>query len=272
MSELTDTHCHIYAAEGGSAGDYTRSLWVKAGKTDPDVMIRSAASQGVNRLICVGTSLEDSQRAVEFVQARPNTWASVGVHPHEAKDYVNSPDKLRKIRDLLDKPKVVAIGECGLDYHYDHSPRGDQLKLLRFHLELAYEHDLPLVFHIREAFTDFWPIFDEYTDLRGVVHSFSSTRKDLEQALARGLYIGLNGIMTFTKDKRHIEAAKVIPLTKLLLETDAPYLTPNPFRGTICEPKHVRVTAEFLSQLRGEVLSDLAAVTTANAKELFKLP
>ncbi len=272
MLELTDTHCHIHEADAGLLGNNPISaVWQKDPGVDTDTMIREGLEYGVKNLICVGTSLEDSETAVNFVQTRQNSWASVGVHPHEAKDYVNSPNKLQKIRNLLEKHKVVAIGECGLDFHYSHSSPTDQKRLLRFQLELAQEHDLPLIFHIREAFEDFWPIFDEYRGIKGVVHSFSSVRSDLEQILSRGLYVGLNGIMTFTKDNRHLDAAKAVPLNNLLLETDAPFLTPAPYRGTICQPKHVRVTAEFLSRLRGEPLSKLAAVTTTNAKELFKL-
>jgi TatD DNase family protein len=133
------------------------------------------------------------------------------------------------------------------------------------------EHQLPLIFHIREAFDDFWPIFDSYSGLRGVVHSFSSNRTVLEQILSRGLHIGLNGIITFTKDNEQLAAAQAVPLEKLVLETDAPFLTPTPYRGTICEPRHVRTTAEFLSRLRNEDLTELARTTTGNARQLFNL-
>jgi len=170
---------------------------------------------------------------------------------------------------------VVAIGETGLDYHYMHSSKEQQEKLLKFQLDIAREHELPLIFHIREAFADFWKIFDDYVaqgfKIRGVVHSFSAHSTDLQEILKRNLYVGLNGIMTFTKDQGQLEAAKRIPLDKLLLETDAPYLTPVPFRGILCEPKHVRTTAEFLSQLRGENLQTVAETTTQNAVTLFGL-
>jgi|GEM_PF-129256 len=166
---------------------------------------------------------------------------------------------------------LVAIGETGLDYHYMHSPKPVQEKLLRFQIELALEHDLPLIFHVREAFDDFWHIFDQYKGLRGVVHSYSSNRRDLDEILSRGLYVGLNGIITFTKGQEQLDAIKTIPLNKILLETDAPFLTPVPFRGTICQPKHVRATAEFLSNLRGEPLVALATATTHNARALLNL-
>ena len=166
---------------------------------------------------------------------------------------------------------VVAVGETGLDYYYEHSSREDQKKLLRFQLDLASEYDLPLIFHIREAFEDFWKIFDEYKNIKGVVHSFSSGTEDLEQVLSRGLLVGLNGIMTFSKKAEQLDAARQVSLSSLLLETDAPFLTPVPFRGKIGEPKYVRVTAEFLAGLRGESLQEIADATTKNAHKLFKL-
>jgi TatD DNase family protein len=254
--EFADTHCHIHFP------DY---------ELDPDEVRIEAAKDGVNTLVCVGCSLPDSQGAAEYAARHDNVWASIGLHPHEASLYVHDHHALQQFRDLAAKPKVIAVGETGLDYYYENSPKEAQKKLLRFQLELALEYKLPLIFHIRDAFEDFWPIFDEYTGLTGVVHSFSATSKELEQILSRGLLVGLNGIMTFTKDQKQLEAAKTVPLGSLLLETDAPFLTPVPFRGKICQPKHVRVTAEFLSDLRGESLESLAAATTANAKRLFKL-
>lgn len=256
MTELVDTHCHIHFP------DY---------ELDPDEVREEAEKEGITRLICVGCTLGDSQMAVEYAARHDRVWASIGLHPHEAADYVHDHEKLQKFRNLAEKPKVIAIGECGLDYYYEHSSKEDQKKLLRFQLDLAAEHGLPLIFHVRDAFDDFWPIFDEYQGLRGVVHSFTASTAEVEQILSRGLYIGLNGIMTFTKNQAQLEAAKAIPSDHLLLETDAPFLTPVPFRGKICQPKHVRVTAEFLGGLRGESLESLAEATTTNAKRLFNI-
>jgi TatD DNase family protein len=268
--ELVDTHCHIHEVVSARAhNNPTRTLWLKGGKSDPDAMIKDANSEGVKQFICVGTTAEDSELAVGFVKNRHSCFASVGIHPHEAKTHVNSIDKLQKFRALLTGSKVVAIGECGLDYYYNHSNKSDQRHILELQLELAVQHNLPVIFHVREAFDDFWSIFDNFKQLKGVIHSFTADNKVLEQALARNLYIGLNGIMTFTGVAEQLEAAKAVPLGSLLLETDAPFLTPAPFRGKICEPKHVRVTAEFLSQLKGEPVTELARATTANARELF---
>jgi TatD DNase family protein len=258
--ELVDTHCHVHFP------DYP---------LEPDEVLEAARREEVRRFIAVGCTLPDSRGAVDIAARHSDVWASIGLHPHEAKVYVGDDHALQQFHDLAGKPKVVAIGETGLDYFYEHSPRDTQKKLLRFQLDLAVEHDLPLIFHIRDAFDDFWPIFDSYQSagqrIRGVVHSFTAHKRQLEQLLERGLYVGLNGIMTFTRDAAQLEAAKAVPDARLLLETDAPFLTPYPFRGTICEPKHVRVTAEFLSKLRGESLEDIARASTDNAKNLFKI-
>lgn len=257
--ELTDTHCHIHFPDYG---------------LEEEAVILSAKQAGVSRLICVGCRLTDSIGAVEIAMRHKNIWAAIGLHPHEGSEYVHDDHALQQFRQLaLDKQKnkVVAIGECGLDYHYMHSTKEDQEKLLRFQLNVAVETELPMIFHVREAFDDFWKIFDEFTEMKGVVHSFSAGTKELAEILDRGLSVGLNGIMTFTKNSDQLEAAKTVPLDRLILETDAPYLTPAPERGRICEPKHVRVTAEFLANLRGESLEELAAATTANARRLFNI-
>lgn len=251
--QFVDTHCHIH--EDSYAFDV-------------DETIARASEAGVIKLICVGTSAEDSKIAVDFVQNRPNTWASIGLHPHDAKLGAPAFDTLAK---LANKPKVVAIGECGLDYYYNHSPKEAQITALHFQIELALKHNLPMIFHIRDAFEDFWSVFDQYKGIRGVIHSFTATNIELEQALSCGLYIGLNGIITFTKEDMQLQAAKSIPIGRLMLETDAPFLTPVPLRGKINEPKNVVLTAEFLSSLRGESLVEIAQATTENAQKLFDL-
>jgi len=143
--------------------------------------------------------------------------------------------------------------------------------MLRFQLNLAQVHNLPVIFHVRDAFDDFFAILDDFKTIRGVIHSFTADTVTLDKCLNRGLYIGLNGIMTFTKDQNQLNAAKALPLNRLLLETDAPFLTPAPYRGTICQPKHVVVTAEFLAKLKGITLEEIAVATTQNAKRLFNL-
>jgi len=165
--QFVDTHCHIHLP------DY---------ELDPEEVIKTAAQSGVTRLVCVGCTLPDSKLAIEMANRHENIWASIGLHPHEASEYVNDHIALQQFHELANRPKVVAIGETGLDYYYMHSFKEDQERLLRFQMDIAVEHHLPLIFHIREAFDDFWIIFDEYSGINGVVHSFSATRKDLDQS------------------------------------------------------------------------------------------
>lgn len=253
--QFVDTHCHIHFS------DY---------ELDPDVVIQDAINEGVTRMICVGCTLQDSKLGIAMAERHENVWASIGLHPHEAKEYVNNPNALQEFRNLARQPKVVAVGEIGLDYYYGHSDPVDQAEILRFQLTIAQEHNLPVIFHVRDAFDDFWPIYDEFR-VPGVIHSFSAGQNGIDQIMARGLYIGLNGIMTFTKDQKQLDAIKSIPLNKIVLETDAPFLTPTPYRGTICQPKHVVTTAEFLSKLYNCPLESFAATTTNNAMALFNL-
>jgi TatD DNase family protein len=270
--ELVDTHCHIQSAglTGGNQGERaTRERWARSPELTAETMVRKATTAGVTRLLCVGCDLADSQLAVEFVQEHSNCWASIGIHPHEAQHYLDQPARRTDFAKLLERPKVVAIGECGLDYYYEHSPKEAQLEVLKFQIELALEHDLPMIFHVREALDDFWPVFDSYQGIRGVLHSFTDSAENLAKALGRGLHIGVNGIATFAKDEKLLAVYRSVPLQKLLLETDAPFLTPSPYRGSINEPMQVGTISEFLAGLRGEDREDLARVTTQNARTLF---
>ena len=269
MNSFVDTHCHIQSAGSNFGERGTQALWAKAPDLDTSKIIESAKSNGVTKLICVGCDLADSQLAVEFANKNPNCWASIGIHPHEAKDYADDKKALSEFAKLTDKPKVIAVGECGLDYYYGHSNPDDQEKVLRFQLELAQKHNLPIIFHVREAFDDFWRIFDDYSDVKGVLHSFTDSAANMKTAINKGLYIGVNGIATFTKDPSQLATYKSIPDDRLLLETDAPFLTPTPHRGSINEPKHIAVIADFLAKLKGVEKEYVAITTTANAKNLF---
>ncbi|PID98964.1 preprotein translocase [Candidatus Saccharibacteria bacterium] len=301
MIEFFDTHCHIHEITAPESGLHKK--WHSDGVArTAESVLQAARAAGVSRLIVVGTTLEDSELAVQFAQAHENVWAAVGMHPHEAKKYTTTqktisgglssqddcgggaarvlPEAAARFRELVVEPKVVAVGECGLDYYYRHASQAEQDALLRFQIHVACERDLPLSFHVRssdateqgwDAFGDFWKIYDSYQNVRGVLHSFTDTQANVERALARGLYIGVNGIATFTKDEEQLVTYRTIPQQSLLLETDAPFLTPQPFRGKICEPKHVVRTAEYLADLRDETLDQLACATTTNAAELFNV-
>jgi len=242
---LIDTHCHIHEA------DYP----------DAEAAYARAMEQGVSKMICVGTSQESSEQAIAFAASHPAAFASVGVHPHESHQGY-----------ALDFPidKIVAVGEIGLDYFYNHSPREVQVEALRSQLNYAKQHNLPVIFHVREAFPDFWPIYDEF-EVPGVLHSFTDTQATLDAALARGLYIGVNGISTFTKDPAQQAMFDAIPLDRMVLETDAPFLTPAPLRGKVNEPAFVRKTAAFHAERRGISVEEIATATTTNAQTLFSI-
>ena len=266
--ELFDTHCHMHEIVEKLTPVYDK--WREDGvERNPDDVIARAHEAGVNRMICIGTSVEDSQLAVDFVAERENVWASIGIHPHEAQRYTGQNALLDTFAGLVDRPKVVAVGECGLDYFYDHSPKEAQIEILKFQIELALKHDLPLSFHVREAFDDFWPVFEQYSGIRGVLHSFTDSQANMERAISHGLYIGMNGIATFAKSPAQQAMYQAIPMMNLLLETDAPFLTPTPYRGTICEPYHTAAVADFGAKSRDMSLEDFAAQTTANARTLF---
>lgn len=267
--ELVDSHCHIQSIDNSE--DPISKVWQKDPNITPESVIKDAISAKVTKMVCVGTDVEDSEVAVNFVAEKPGCFASVGIHPHEAKRYVDNKIAKEKFEQLLSQNKVVAIGECGLDYFYNHSDKQSQEEILRFQLDLAVKHDLPVIFHVREAYDDFWPIINDYPNLKAVVHSFTDNTDNVKKAVEHGFYIGVNGIATFTKEAEQLEAYKAIPLSNLLLETDAPFLTPKPFRGTINQPKMVSVVADFLSQLRNEDRALLAEQTTKNAHTIFKI-
>lgn len=269
MAELVDTHCHIQSVGLAHGERNTTELWAKAPELSADEVVQNAVASGVTRMVCVGCDLADSQSAIDFVQDRSECWASIGIHPHEAQHYVGQKDLLDQFADLASSPKVVAIGECGFDFYYNHSPKEAQIEILKFQIELALKHELPIIFHVRDAFDDFWPVFDSYHGIRGVLHSFTDNADNLAMAVERGLYIGVNGIATFAKDLAQIEVYRTIPLNNLLLETDSPFLTPTPYRGTINEPKRVVTISDFVADFRDEDREKLSAVTTSNARRLF---
>lgn len=255
---LIDTHCHIHES------DYPLLV--------SDVLQR-AHSAGVDKMICVGTSEQSSVEAVRFAGEHDNVFAAVGVHPHDTKDGYD------QIAHLA-KQNVVAIGEVGLDYYYNHSPRDVQIAALEAQIQIATDNNLPIIFHVREAssaerrhsvWNDFWPILDNFHGIRGVLHSFTDTQVNLDQAFARGLYVGVNGISTFTKDPAQQKMYAGVPLDRILLETDAPFLTPAPYRGTINEPAFVSEVAKFHAKIRGIEPEQVANATTANATTLFGL-
>lgn len=246
---LIDTHCHIHEA------DFPLPI---------SEVLERAAHADVTKVICIGTGEISSKEAIVFASEHEHVWAAIGVHPHDTKDGYAEVEKL-----VGTSEKIVAIGEIGLDYFYNHSPRELQIQALKDQIKIAVTYDLPIIFHVREAFDDFWPIFDAHPGIRGELHSFTDTKENLDIAIKKGLYIGVNGISTFTKDVAQMEMFDSIPLDHLLLETDAPFLTPAPFRGKVNEPAFVRNIAEYHANRRGISVDTLASATTANAEKLF---
>lgn len=252
---LIDSHCHIHSK------DYPDGLgaYLRAQKT------------GVKNIICVGTDIEDSKLAVEFSSQHEGVFAAIGIHPHEAIKNLDNTEQLKVLFNSENTKSIVAVGEIGLDYFYEHSDRKLQQQLLEKQLQLAKDLKLPTIFHVRDAFDDFWPIFDNFSDVRGVLHSFTDTMENAEKAFSRNLFIGVNGISTFTKDKNQQQLFKDIPLSKTLLETDSPYLTPSPYRGKLNEPAYVEVVAKHLAKERDISFDEVASQTSHNATNLFYL-
>lgn len=260
---LVDTHCHIHES------DYP---------LDKTEVIDRAHQAGVTQMICVGTNIADSQLAIDFAMEHEGVFASVGVHPHYANDDLGNLENLVDSTYLVNDRKLVAIGEIGLDYHYSDNPSSkEQIEILKRQIRLALDHDLPIIFHVREAYDDFWIVLDSFKDdnrqIRGVLHSFTDTAENLNQGLSRGFYISINGISTFTHDKLQKEMFNSIPLDKLLLETDAPWLTPYQLRGKtkVNEPAFVKEIADYYCKVHQISFEEVANITTANACKLFGL-
>lgn len=250
---LIDTHCHIHESYPFSVTE----------------TLERAAKNDVQKMICVGTDENSSELALRAADAYGPLYAAIGVHPHETKEGYGQIVELA----VAGNEKLVAIGEIGLDYFYTHSPREVQIEALKAQMEVALRHSLPIIFHVREAFDDFWPIFEEmeqkYGSVPGVLHSFTDSKENMLKAVEKGLFIGVNGISTFTKDEAQKEMFDAIPLENLLFETDAPFLTPKPFRGKVNEPAYVRNVAEYHAARRGVSLEVLMDATTHNAHKLF---
>lgn len=256
---LIDSHCHLHNT------DYSE------GK---EAVLERARAAGVDRVICIGTDLEDSRLAKQFAEAHEGVFATIGAHPHDVHDNDTSAEKIKSVGQLaaLCGTKTVAVGEIGLDYHYKPYNRAAQIELFERQLQLAAYLDLPVVFHVREAYQDFWPVVDGFKDIRGVLHSFSDGLANLEEGLKRGFYVGINGIATYTKTPEQAEAFQHIPLERLLLETDAPYLTPSSLRGTMNEPANVGLVFEWAAKHFADMSpSEVAATATKNTEELFNL-
>lgn len=253
---MIDTHCHVHD---------------KQYDADRDAVVARARDAGVTQMVTIGENVADSARAIAIAEPY-EIGVAVGIHPHEAK---SAPADIEaELRALLDKPGVIAIGETGLDYYYDHSPREHQAAVLRAQIRLARETRLPVVFHHRDAFADFCAILrEEWTDgMRGVVHCFTGTTEQANTFIGEfDLYLGIGGVLTFPNAAGLRDAVIGVGPGKLVLETDCPYLAPVPMRGKRNEPAFVAYTATKLAELLAMRHDDLIAATEQNAKTLFDL-
>lgn len=259
--KIIDSHCHIHD---------------KDFPIPQSEVFENMQNAEISKAICIGENLENSKLAVDFAienSGKIELFSAIGVHPHEAEKY-NPKELIAELEQLSKKPKVVAIGEIGLDYFYENSNREAQKTILKAQLELARELNLPVSFHVREAFEDFWPIFDEVSKngkIRGVLHSFTDSKENLEQALRRDLFIGVNGISTFVKKPEELEMFDQIPLSKILIETDAPFLAPKGERGKPNQPAFSKLIVKDLAKKRGTPTEEIAKITSENSENLFSI-
>ncbi len=236
---------------------------------DLDGVISRAQTDGVNTFVVVGYDVASSERAVALAESDSRIWAVVGVHPHDAKEW--SEAAADRLREWAKNPRVVAIGEIGLDFYRDLSPRDVQYAAFRAQITLARETGLPIVIHCRDAYPECLDLLEaEAQNVPLVLHCFAGTRAEAERAWKNGWYLGVGGTVTYKKNDDLREVVRAMPTDLLLLETDAPYLSPEPLRGKFPnEPARVALVARYVAELRGEPLEDLAAQTGENARRLF---
>lgn len=252
---LIDTHCHIY---------YKDFL------PDWDDMLKRASDSGVRGMIVVGADLESSRQAIDIASRYENIFCTVGIHPHDTEGVDDA--ALNSIRELSAHPKCVAIGEIGLDFYRNHSPRKDQEDLFARLLRMAAELDKPVVIHDRDAHNETLSMIHGAGIKKGVMHCFSGDMEFAKQCLDQGLYISIPGTVTYPSNEQLRDVVRSVPVERLLLETDCPYLSPVPHRGKRNEPSYTRITAEKVAELRGLTVDDVARITTMNAGRLFGIP
>lgn len=235
---------------------------------DRDELLSSLSQKGVTKIINCGCDLKSSLKTVDLAEKYNFVYAAIGVHPHEAEETTDK--DISEIEKLYKRKKVVAVGEIGLDYHYDFSPRERQFEIFEKQLILANKLDLPVIIHDREAHEDTLRLLQKHKP-QGVVHCFSGSAEMAKEIIKLGMYIGLGGAVTFKNAKKPVEVAEYLPIDRLLLETDAPYMTPVPFRGQRCDSSHIAYTAEKIAQVKTLDVQELIDKCNANAKKLFKI-
>lgn len=235
---------------------------------DRDELISSLKEKGVSHIVNCGCDLRSSLTTLSLAEKYSFIYAAIGVHAHEAEDTTEG--DLAEIEKLYSNSRVVAVGEIGLDYHYDFSPRERQLEIFERQLILANKLDLPVIIHDREAHEDTMNLLKKHRP-KGVVHCFSGSAEMAKEIVKLGMYIGLGGAVTFKNAKKPVEVAEYLPPDRLLLETDAPYMTPVPFRGQRCDSSHIAFTAEKIAGIKGIDTQELINTANENAKRLFNI-
>lgn len=255
--ELIDTHCHL------TFDDLARDI---------DAVIVRSRQAGVTGWITVGTNPQENRKAIELAERFENMYAAIAIHPHDAKTV--TVDILKELRELAQHNKVVAIGETGLDYHYNFSLYEEQRRVFAEHLKIAAELNLPVIVHCRKAFDETIEILEQFGDVKKVVfHCFSGSAEQAKIVLDYGFYISFTGVVTFKNAKKTRRAAGIVPLDRLMVETDCPYMSPEPMRKQkINEPALMIHTAAFLAELEGMDLGDFAEAVTATSRAFFGLP
>jgi len=245
-----DTHCHLFLLEG-----------------EPLAAVESARAAGVDRIICVGVDPETSRRSLELADSVEGLFATAGMHPHDAERW--DPEAGARIEELLGDPRVIGVGECGLDYFRMRSPVEDQLRCLKAHIALSNETGKPLIVHVRDAWPDVMRTLEEGSADRVVIHCFSGDTDVARECAARGYWLSFAGNVTYPKNEHLRQAARSIGIDRLLVETDAPFLAPQKLRGRDNQPANVVLTLEEIARVRNEDVATVVGATTANARAAF---
>lgn len=255
---LIDSHAHIHFK------DFQGEI--------PKLLTR-AKDAGVTHIVNVGTDIDSSRETVSLAQQYPQIFAVIGIHPHDVAKMRAGDEDLKALEEMAENPKVVAIGEVGLDYYYEHSPQEVQLRRLRDFIALGRRTAKPLVIHCRDAFDDCFRIFDEEGawEVGGVFHCFTGDAKTAEYIAQKGFHVSFSGIVTFKKATDLHEAARSVRSDRFLIETDCPFLAPEPHRGKRNEPAYVQLVAQKIATLRGMRVEEVAAITSENTRRIFRM-
>ncbi|MEX0984737.1 MAG: TatD family hydrolase [Actinomycetota bacterium] len=245
-----DTHCHLFLMQD-----------------EPAVAVETARAAGVDRIICVGVDVASSRRSLEMADSLPGVFATAGVHPHDAATF--DAEASSAIEELLHDPRVVAVGECGLDYFRMHSPAEDQRRALAAHVAMSNESGKPMVVHVRDAWEDTLSMLETQHAERVVIHCFSGDVAIANECAARGWWLSFAGNVTYPKNEHLRQAAAALPADRLLVETDAPYLSPQSRRGRDNAPEHIVLTLDAIARVRGTTVDDLVRRTAENARAAF---